>query len=504
MQFSLQDPSSCPFSLSRGVLILDIEKMEKIEVVDEAVGKLTLSDGEDDAVDYTNSRYRDSENLYNVRISNGISIRDLHSNGVVFSPEIDNNANYEETQRNYYTNHTEELESILKSAGERVTIIEEAEYLNDFESVRRLMTNVTGDGGVMKRVIKEGIQTAGSVPDNGTIKIHYSMHLEGQDEPYDSSILRGKPEKYKIGEGQLLIGLERGILTMKKKEKAQLLIDCNYAFGQLGCPPRIPAEAQLLANVELLDFVEDGKAESMLSVPSEERGKQFSFDEIMKAVDVEHKCGNNAVRNLEWKIASRHYERGTKLLQETSLANQVQEDRSRKLLLKLYLNAAHCYIKLQWPRKACTACKEALEIEENTKALYRFGKAKRMLEDLEGARALLIRAQRKAPQDMNIADELRSLEDQVVRDREKEKLLCTNMFGKIKSERKEKVEQGLFNMIYSELQLFKDQPEKEMSLSKDQFSTFQQWKALSLAASELGLSVTEIAGAGGPIKVSKP
>ena len=477
--------------------------MDIVEPIEEDVGKLALSDGEDDAVDYTNSRYRDEDNFHNVRISNGISLKDLHNDGVVFSPEIDDNANYEETHRNYYTNHTEELESILNSVRDRDTIIEEAEYLNDFDTLKGMMTDVSGDGGVLKRVIKEGIQTAGSVPDNGTIKIHYSMHIEGQDEPYDSSILRGKPEKYKIGEGQLIMGLELGILTMKKNEKAQFLIDCNYAFGKLGCPPRIPAEAQLLADVELLDFVEDGKAESMLSVSSEERGKQFSFDEIIKAVDVEHKCGNNAVRNFEWKIATRHYERGTRLLQETNLANRIQEDRSRKLLLKLYLNAAHCYLKLQWPRKACTACKEALEIEENTKALYRFGKAKRMLEDLEGARALLIKAQRKAPQDMNIADELRSLEDQVVKDREKEKLLCSNMFGKIKSEKKEKIEQGLYNMIYSELQLFKDQPEKEMSLSRDQFSTLQQWKALSLAASELGLSVTESAGVSGVIKVSK-
>ena len=109
------------------------------------------------------------------------------------------------------------------------------------------------------------------------------------------------------------------------------------------------------------------------------------------------------------------------------------------LLLKLLLNAAHCYIKLQWPRKACTACKEALQIEENTKALYRFGKAKRMLEDLEAARSLLIKAQRKAPHDMSISDELRSLEDQVVKEREKEKLLCTNMFGKMKSKRKEDI-----------------------------------------------------------------
>ena len=480
--------------------------MDKIEVVEEDFGKLTLSDGDDeeDVVDYTNSQYgyTEDDNFKSVRISSGISLKDLHSNGVVFCPEIDENANFEESHRNYYTNHTEELESLLSRAVDRDTIIEEAEYLNDFESVRRLMNDVSGDGGVMKRVIKEGVQTAGSVPERGTIKIHYSMHLEGQDEPYDSSILRGKPEKYKIGEGQLIMGLERGILTMKKKEKAQILIDCNYAFGRLGCPPRIPAEAQILADVELLDFVEEGKAESMLSVPPGERSNHFSFDEIMKAADVEHKCGNNAVRNLEWKIAIRHYERGTTLLQETSLANRDQENRNRKLLLKLLLNAAHCYIKLQWPRKACTACKEALQIEENTKALYRFGKAKRMLEDLEAARSLLIKAQRKAPHDMSISDELRSLEDQVVKEREKEKLLCTNMFGKMKSKRKEKIEQGLYNMIYSELKLFKDQAEEEMSLSLDQFSSLQQRKALQLAASELGL-VTESPAGSGIIKVKK-
>ena len=158
--------------------------MDKIETIEEDVGKLALSDGEEDAVDYTNSRYRDEDNFHNVRISNGISLKDLHSTGVVFSPEIDDNANYEETHRNYYTNHTEELESILNGVGDQDTVIEEAEYLNDFDSVKRLMADVSGDGGVMKRVIKEGIQTAGSVADNGTIKIHYSMHLEGQDEPY--------------------------------------------------------------------------------------------------------------------------------------------------------------------------------------------------------------------------------------------------------------------------------------------------------------------------------
>ena len=61
------------------------------------------------------------------------------------------------------------------------------------------------------------------MPEGATLTLHYSQSLEGssllsspsklisfagQDEPFDSSILRGKQEKYKLGEGQLIEGLE--------------------------------------------------------------------------------------------------------------------------------------------------------------------------------------------------------------------------------------------------------------------------------------------------------
>merc|ERR1719392_666201 len=118
-----------------------------------------------------------------------------------------------------------------------------------------------------------------------------------------------------------------------------------------GCPPRIPGAAQILANVELIDFVEEGQAEAILSVSTDDREKQFSFADIEKAASTEHKNGNNAVRNCEWRIAVRHYERGIKLLQETNLANVDQEQRSQKILLKLLLNAAHCYLISKGQRK---------------------------------------------------------------------------------------------------------------------------------------------------------
>ena len=469
-----------------------VEGVDATEVEEESqkVNTSTNND-EEDVVDYTCSGYGDGEegNLNSIRISNGIRLKDLNSDGIVFSPELEEFPNADESSRNYFSNHSAELENLLSSNKQFSNLDEDhEEYLNDFDSVRSYMARISDDGGVLKRVMKEGLQTGGSVPENGIIKIHYSLYLEGQDEPFDSSILRGKPEKYKITDGSLISGLVIGILTMKKHEKAQFLIDFQYAYGMYGCPPRIPGSAQILANVELIDFVEEGQAEAMLSVSSDDRLKQFSFDDIEKAASTEHKNGNNAVRNREWRIAVRHYERGIKLLQETNLANVDQEQRSQKILLKLLLNAAHCYLKLERPKKACIVCKDALNIEENTKALFRFGKAKRMLEDYEGARALMIRAQRKAPQDMSIAEELSSLEDQLLSERAKEQLLCKNMFGNIKSERKERIEQELYQTIYSELEEFKLQDEESMALGRDQMS-LQQIKAIKLAASELELKV---------------
>jgi len=444
----------------------------------------------EDAVDYTNLDYHRADS---VRLTNGIDLDDLRADGIVFSPEFEDSVFSEESQRNFFSNNIEELENLMRGSSlsnNNKCDMSDEDSLDDFESARITMTDVSGDGGVMKKVIKEGLQTVGDVPENAVVKIHYSMHLEGQDESYDSSYMRGKPEKYKIGEGQLIVGLETGIRSMKKREYSHFLIDPNYAFGKFGCPPRIPGDAQIFAKVELLDFAEDGKAEAMLSMTTDDRSKKYSFDEVLKEADVEIKGGNNAVRNSEWKIAIRHYERGVRLLEEINLANVDQELRSRKLLLKLYLNSAHCYLKVQWPKKACIACKGALEIEENTKALFRFGKAKRMLEDFESAKSLLKKAHRKAPNDRHINDELTSLEDQLVRDKEKESILCKNMFGNIKSKAKEKIEQRVYDGVFSELKEFADQDEAEMFIGKDQMN-LQQIKAIKLAASNLELFVRE-------------
>jgi len=457
--------------------------MENIDKID------TPENADDDVLDYTEQGY--SEDFrHKIRISNGISLRDLNSDGIVFHPEIEDDAGREECSQNYFGNCYEEVSKLMaeQQADKQNDDEEDDEDLSEFDAAKKKMVDISGDGGVMKRVLQDGHQTYGSVPDDSTITMHYSLQLEGQDEPFDSSVLRGRPERYKLGDGQVIEGLEVGIKSMKKGEKAQFLIDWMYAYGQYGCPPRIPARTACMATVELMDFVEEGQAEALLAMEVEERNKKHNYLNTEKVVRIEHNNGNNYVRKEEWKMALKHYERGIKLLQEVSLANREEEERRQKILIKLQLNKAHCCLKVNWPKKACIACREALDIEkDNTKALFRFGKAQRMLEDYDMARKYLTRAQRKAPQDMSIAEELRSLEDQLVRQKKSEEALCRNMFQNSGDNKRDQVEGEFYNTMLQELELFQEQEEQEMSFPA-QFSTVEM-KAVTFAARKLGMEV---------------
>lgn len=135
------------------------------------------------------------------------------------------------------------------------------------------------------------------------VTIHYSLYLEDQDEPYDSTILRGRPERFKLDDGRLLPGIELAVKSMLAKERSEFLIQPQYAFGDMGCPPRVPQKAEILAKIELLNFVQEAEAEALLSLDPEERAKAKSFEEILKVVKIEHAEGNNLVRAQEWKNA---------------------------------------------------------------------------------------------------------------------------------------------------------------------------------------------------------
>ena len=81
------------------------------------------------------------------------------------------------------------------------------------------------------------------VPDGAIVRVHYNGYLEYSGEPYDSSRLRNQPMQFTLQKNEVLPGWEVGVATMRKNELTRFLVKPEYAFGDLGCPPRIPPQA---------------------------------------------------------------------------------------------------------------------------------------------------------------------------------------------------------------------------------------------------------------------
>eukprot|EP01117_Protostelium_nocturnum_P009281 TRINITY_DN3324_c0_g1_i1.p1 TRINITY_DN3324_c0_g1~~TRINITY_DN3324_c0_g1_i1.p1 ORF type:complete len:151 (-),score=44.12 TRINITY_DN3324_c0_g1_i1:141-593(-) len=84
-----------------------------------------------------------------------------------------------------------------------------------------------------------------------SVSIHYTgTLLDGSK--FDSSRDRGKPFECKIGVGQVIKGWDEGVVQLSVGQRARLTCTPDYAYGERGYPPVIPANSTLIFDVELL------------------------------------------------------------------------------------------------------------------------------------------------------------------------------------------------------------------------------------------------------------
>ena len=111
-------------------------------------------------------------------------------------------------------------------------------------------TGVVDLGGVKVTQIRKG--DGKNYPQIGdTLTMHYVGKLRDTKQVFDSSIARGQPFTFTIGQGMVIRGWDEGILKMSLGEKAQLVIQSEYGYGAAGQGP-IPPNADLVFDVDLL------------------------------------------------------------------------------------------------------------------------------------------------------------------------------------------------------------------------------------------------------------
>ncbi|WP_039927832.1 FKBP-type peptidyl-prolyl cis-trans isomerase [Leptospira yanagawae] len=83
-----------------------------------------------------------------------------------------------------------------------------------------------------------------------TVLVHYTGKLTN-GKVFDSSLDRGEPFSFQLGQGRVIQGWERGILGMKEGGKRKLTIPPQYGYGAREMGP-IPANSTLIFDVELI------------------------------------------------------------------------------------------------------------------------------------------------------------------------------------------------------------------------------------------------------------
>jgi peptidylprolyl isomerase len=81
--------------------------------------------------------------------------------------------------------------------------------------------------------------------------VHYTGKLTS-GKVFDSSVGKGKPFKFTLGQGEVIKGWDEGIVGMKIGEKRQLTIPPELGYGDRGAGADIPPGATLMFDVEMI------------------------------------------------------------------------------------------------------------------------------------------------------------------------------------------------------------------------------------------------------------
>lgn len=210
---------------------------------------------------------------------------------------------------------------------------------------------------------------------------------------FDSNQNKEDPFSFVLGGGKVIKGWEVGVSTMKKGEKSLFILKPDYAYGANGSPPRIPANATLHFEIELLEILDE--APSKWDFTSEQRiSKGLQFKEE----------GNAFFKAGDFDKAVKKYDAALDYLESE------HGEAVKACKISCFLNLSAAYLKKKQYLKAIESASKALEAEpKSVKALYRRGVAYLNFDDFESAKVDLEDALQLDPESAEIKQELKNL-----------------------------------------------------------------------------------------------
>ena len=111
---------------------------------------------------------------------------------------------------------------------------------------------ITTPSGLQYQDIEVG---SGAKPQKGQeVVVQYTGWLQSNNQKFDSSVDRGQPFSFTLGQGMVIQGWDEGLASMHVGGKRRLIIPAALGYGARGAGGVIPPNAILVFDVELLDI----------------------------------------------------------------------------------------------------------------------------------------------------------------------------------------------------------------------------------------------------------
>jgi FKBP-type peptidyl-prolyl cis-trans isomerase len=112
---------------------------------------------------------------------------------------------------------------------------------------------LSADRGAAELQIEDLVVGTGDEAQAGdTVSVHYTGWLEDNTQ-FDSSVDRGQPLEFTIGQGGVIPGWDQGVPGMQVGGTRRLTIPPDLAYGPTGSGP-IPPNATLTFEIQLLEI----------------------------------------------------------------------------------------------------------------------------------------------------------------------------------------------------------------------------------------------------------
>jgi len=310
------------------------------------------------------------------------------------------------------------------ASGEEAAVPPNSTLCIDLQVVSwKTVTEIGHDKKVLKKILQEG---------------------EGYDRPNDCATVRVKligkladgtlfvkkghdgeePFEFKTDEDQVIEGLDKAVLSMKKGEVALVTIPPHHAFGANETAQDlavVPPNSSVYYEVELVSFDKEKDSWDLKS----------NIEKIEAAAKKKDE-GNVWFKVGKYARASKRYKKALSFVEYDSSFSEEEKQLSKPLKISCKLNNAACKLKLKDYKEAKELCTEVLELDStNVKALYRRAQAHTYLVDLDLAEADIKKALEIDPDNRDVKMGYRRLKETVKEYKRRDAKLYGNMISKL-------------------------------------------------------------------------